>query len=130
MARLTPAIVLLLASCLRPGGGGSVHLPPASITRGVETPLKLELSSVHEDRPMDRQMTSIKCHYRLAGEPAFTALPMTVRVIGTRHLEATATLPPFPKEAAGPVEYYFDFTFDGHYSQRESPSNPVRVPLQ
>ncbi len=132
-ARLSALLVLFptLASCIEAGGGGCVHHPPPVIKRGSPTSLQLELSAVNPHGSMSRRMTSITCHYRLAGEPTFQSLPMTSTDIDSRHLVASCTLPPFPADAQGPVEYYFDFYFDGpHYNQRGSPTNPIRVPLE
>ena len=120
------------ASCIEAGGGGAVHHSPSSIKRGVPTPLELELSAVNPHGSMSRRMTSITCHYRLSGSSAFTSVPMTPADVDSRHLIARCSLPPFPPDAHGSVEYYFDFYFDGreNYNRYNSPEDPIRVPLE
>jgi hypothetical protein len=123
-------IALLVASCMEAGGGGAVHLPPPAIKRDAFTPLELELSAVNPHGSMSRRMTSIRCHYRLSGSTEFISLPMTASDVDSRHLIARCNLPPFPADAQGSVEYYFDFQFDGpHYNQYNSPESPIRVPI-
>ena len=123
-------LCLALGACLKPGGGGSLHVPPASIPRGTPFALELELTSVHESPPIDRQMTRITCHYRLAGGRWFTPLAMAPTGVIDRKLVARAVLPAFPREAAGPVEYYFDYHFDGVHNSHNSASDPFQVPFQ
>jgi hypothetical protein len=120
----------LLASCFEPGGGGSIHNPPDSITRGIPTPLELKLSAVNAHGSMSRRMTSITCHYRLSGSPTFATLPMTPTNVDSRHLIARCTLPAFPQDARGTVEYYFEFLFDGTPNQYNTSQDPIRVPLK
>lgn len=124
------ALLFLLPSCFKPGGGGAIHKPPVSIPRGAVTTLELELSSVHPGVPMDRQMTKITCHYRLTGAPTFIALPMASTIVDKTHLIARAQLPAFPNDVNGSVEYYFTFDFDGHPNDYETAAAPIRVPLQ
>lgn len=125
------ALIPALTSCLEAGGGGAVHNPPSSIKRGSATSIELELSAVNPHGSMSRRMTSITCHYRLSGSPTFQSIPMTSSDVDSRHLIARCTLPSFSAVAQSPVEYYFDFYFDGpHYNQHHSPADPIRVPLQ
>jgi hypothetical protein len=119
-----------LVSCMEAGGGGSVHHPPSAIKRGTPTPLELELSAVNPHGSMSRRMASITCHFRLSGAAAFATLAMTPADVDTRHLVARCTLPPFPADAQGAVEYYFAFNFDGSHNLRNSPEDPIRVPLE
>ena len=125
-------VAFAFASCIEAGGGGAVHHPPSAIKRGVPTPLELELSAVNPHGSISHRMTSITCHYRLSGSSSFTSLSMTPADVDSRHLIARCSLPPFPANTQGSVEYYFDFYFDGreNYNRYNSPEDPIRVPLE
>lgn len=123
-------LAFALSSCFEPGGGGAVHNARSSIKRGAPATLELELSAVNPHGRMSHRLTLITCHYRLAGSSASASIPMAPRDIDSRHLAANCTLPPFASDARGPVEYYFDFYFDGQFNKYRSAEDPIKVSLE
>ena len=131
--RIWVGLICMVAttSCMKPGGGGCIHIPPAVVRRGVPTTLELELSAVYSSGPMDRRIGVVRCYYRLSGEAAYTATTMKVISFDDRTLVVRGTIPALSWSSSGLLEYYFDFRFDGHPNTRGSEAAPeARVPIE
>ena len=101
------------------GGGGSTHHPPDRFVAGEPTKLELELSVWGEGSGrMSERWTQVMCHYRIADDASYTAVPLKPRTEMRNRIFFTCTIP--PQSAAGStIEYYFTMVFDGHASKRE-----------
>ena len=108
---------------------GTVHIPPAWIRREKPTVLELELST-YMGSPLGARLSGVTCHYRLAGTPSYTPIPMASTVISDKSVKARVELPAFGADAKGPVEYYFSFLCNEVPLTRESAEAPCRVALR
>lgn len=113
-------VPLMLGACMRPGGGGSQHLPPPGLLEGQATPLSLAFSvwGAGTGR-LDRRFTDVRLHYRVGGSAPFAAIGGTVEQADDTRMRMRFELPPVGV-VGDTVQYYFDYLLDGHRNTRDT----------
>lgn len=111
------ALLLLLfvsAGCYRPGGGGTVHIPPDAILINQPTELRVTFSvwGAGSGR-LDKRYTEVRCLYQInASEPH--RVSGSVESASERGMEMKFVIPPLDLKEGDKVTYTFEMLFDGH----------------
>ena len=123
-------LLLSLVGCdVGPGGGGSVHNPPASIPLGRVTPLRLEVSVWGAGSgDVARRYTDVHCRYRPENATAFTSLDGTVESEAEGRMVVVFDLPALSADDGAYVEYDFEMALDGHPNRRDVVRVPTMAP--
>lgn len=109
------------------GGGGSQHLPPATITRGEVTPIRLELSVWGAGSgAMSSRYTDVTCVYKTEAAPTPSRLLGIVEQEAEDRMVVLFRLPAFNLEDGSFVEYFFEMKFDGVPNRRDGARIPLR----
>ena len=116
------AVVALITGCMEIGGGGSVHIPPASVTAGQPVTLELELTAVGG---ANGRFANVRCIYWTDGGTGARSLLMDE--VGPTELGTKFSVKLPPSEKAGWVRYYFRFDFDGQSKDRGSVQQPFEI---
>lgn len=119
---------------MRPGGGGSTHIPPRSIIAGLPTTLSVELSVWGAGSgPISSRYKDVMCYYKYTGSDKFFAVQMQPsttlfqRLTELKRLVYECTLPVFSLDQGDVIEYYFDMKFDGHYNRKPINKIPIEA---
>ena len=112
-------IILLLIGCYRPGGGGTVHLPPDGILSNQPTELKITFSvwGAGSGR-LDHRYTDVSCVYRVNESGDYHRLSGVVIRADDKHMEMKFTIPPLDLKTGDKLGYQFEMLFDGHKNSR------------
>ena len=118
------------------GGGGSEQYAPDVIETGKSAVVKLYVSVWGGGGPIKDRYTDISLHYKLIGENVYKAvrsqaavLPDNYRKVASKTNQWEAyefSIPPYPNDVTGEIEYYIDLTFDG-YSSRHNGIKKIKL---
>ncbi|MBI5385302.1 MAG: hypothetical protein HZA90_11530 [Verrucomicrobia bacterium] len=124
------AALIFTGGCFRPGGGHAGHTPPERIVAGEPTILKMEFSVWGAGSgDLSKRYTQIVCHYRQTGQRDFQTAHARVLSSNRERMQTEFTIPPQTLlEAAGTLEYYFEFLFDGHRNANHTNSVSIVRP--
>jgi hypothetical protein len=104
------------------GGGGSDQIAPASVSAGQPAIVKIDLDVWGGGGPVAGRYTDLNFYYRLVGQPTYNVLQSSaVPIVYTGaqakfngdYEEYTFTIPPYPTNTSGSIEFYYDVKLDG-----------------
>lgn len=104
----------------KPGGGGSVHNPPAAIEANKPVTLTLKLTTWGAGgTDIEKRYANIRCHYKANSQNIFSVVKM--RLVTKKPSEGwyECVIPANVAEPDVHIDYYFDMDLDGHYNRRE-----------
>lgn len=111
------------------GGGGSQQYAPDIVLVGEPAVVTFIVTATGGGGDIKGRFKDINFHYRLVGENAYgviqpqaIALPNNFQLVqsGSFQSEAyTFTIPPYPDNVTGEIEYYIELAFDGNKSRQE-----------
>lgn len=120
-------LLTFLAGCVRPGGGGTIHHPPAEIRRDEPTDLRLTFSVWGAGSGgLDRRYTKVVCLYQVNETGPEHRVRGTVLTADDKNMEMQFTIPPLDVKSGDRVAYRFEMLFDGHLNSRDRVIVPVR----
>ena len=106
------------------GGGASDQYAPESVRTAKPAVVNLITTATGGGGPIHGRFTNISLSYKLVSEndfkslkPTLVPLPNNFKVVQSRIFQSENyefIIPPYPKDTTGEIEYYVDFTFDGH----------------
>jgi hypothetical protein len=112
------ALTSLGAACqVSPGGGGSEQVAPDVVKAGGPAVVQLTLSVWGAGGAIRGRYTDISLHYRLVGEGDSKILRPKLISQEEKREVYEFTIPAYPEETIGEIEYYLELNLDGHHSR-------------
>ena len=108
------------------GGGASVHHPPEFVIRGQPVQLTLTQEVWGEGSgAMSKRYRKVTCHYKTDTRTDFQSVSMVIERELTEEITWSCVLPVDATQCGHMLEYYFDYTFDGH--KNDYPVDPIPI---
>lgn len=112
------------------GGGGSEQFPPETVKTGSPAIVKLVVNTWGGGGSIEGRFTNLSLSYKLTSESSYKIVQPKQGILPANYtnkdlpktLQYEAyefTIPPYPKETTGEIEYYIEMTFDGYPSRQE-----------
>ncbi len=111
------------------GGGGMQQYAPDTVEAGEPADITLIATATGGGGSIQGRFTNLSLSYRLVGEnvyksiqPQSIALPDNFKTVQSKTFQSEAykfTIPAYPKDTTGEIEYYTEMTFDGYPSKTD-----------